>query len=478
MRSFALAAGLVAASLLPGERLGVAVLVVAALMLLAAGAGLRVSPLRLAFGLLALALAAQAALLDASWVVYLDLVAAWVLASLAAAGPALAAITAPLRALGLVPAVTPKPSSRWTPVVRGTALGALLLLPFAVLFLSADAAFAGFAGDVPLPSRASLVGRISMLGLVLAGSLGLGLAVRLQSDPREPRTFRRLSFAEWAIPLALLDTLFLAFVAVQLAVLFGGHDRVLHTAGLTYAEYARSGFWQLLGVTALTFAVVSVLWQLADVRTRRDSILIRFLLGALLCLTLVVLVSALHRLRLYEDAFGLTRLRLLAETVALWLGGLLLLVGAAGGFAMVRARSAPAVVLLSAAGLLVFSLGNPERRIAERNIDRWEATGLLDDHYLARLSADTVPALVELPWPQRLSTTLILRDKLQVGDPWSSANLSRSRARRLLYESRSARNLRRRSEFETTKTLERAIAPPAISGLRRPAAARGIAATL
>ena len=50
------------------------------------------------------------------------------------------------------------------------------------------------------------------------------------------------------IPLTLLDALFLAFVIVQLAVLFGGHDRVLRTTGLTYAEYARSGFWQLLAV--------------------------------------------------------------------------------------------------------------------------------------------------------------------------------------------------------------------------------------
>jgi hypothetical protein len=181
---------------------------------------------------------------------------------------------------------------------------------------------------------------------------------------------------------------------------------------------------------------------------------------------------------LYEDAFGLTRLRLLAETVAVWLGVLLLLLGAAGWFTTVRTRSASAAVVLTAAGLLAFSLGNPDRRIAERNIDRWETTGLLDADYLAKLSADAVPALVELPWPERGRTTSILRDRLRVGDPWSSANLSRSRARRLLYESRSAENRRRRNEFETTKTLERAIAPPAISGLRRPAAARGMAAML
>jgi hypothetical protein len=434
MRSFALAAALVAGSFLPGERLGVAVLVVAALMLLAAGAGLRASRLRLAFGLLALALAAQAALLDAAWVASLDLAAAWVLASLAAAGPGLAAITAPVRALTLVPAVTPRPSSRWIPVARGGAFAALLLLPFALLFLSADAAFASFAGDLPLPSRTA--GRIWTLGLVLAGSLGLGLAARLQHEARAPRSLRRLSFPEWAIPLVLLNALFLAFVAVQLAVLFGGHDRVLHTAGLTYAEYARSGFWQLLAVAALTFAVIGVLWVLADVRMRRESLLLRVLLGALLCLTLVVLVSALHRLRLYEDAYGLTRLRLLAESIALWLGGLLALVGACGAFAALRARSAPAAVLLTAAGLLVFSLANPDRRIAERNIDRWEATGRIDEHYLSKLSADAVPALFQLPPAERRSAILALRDRLRDADPWGSANLSRHRARDLLYEFR------------------------------------------
>ena len=96
------------------------------------------------------------------------------------------------------------------------------------------------------------------------------------------------------IPLALLNTLFLIFVGVQFAVLFGGHDRVLETTGLTYAEYARSGFWQLLVVTGLTFVVIATAWRFAEVRTRRDSIVLRFLLGALLCLTLVVLFSAIH----------------------------------------------------------------------------------------------------------------------------------------------------------------------------------------
>lgn len=115
MRVFAAAAALIAATSLPGQRLGLAVPIVAALMLAAAGAAFRVSPLRLVLGVLALALAAQAALLDATWVVVLDLVAAWVLASLAASGISLEAFTAPLARLRQAPALAPRPSERQEP---------------------------------------------------------------------------------------------------------------------------------------------------------------------------------------------------------------------------------------------------------------------------------------------------------------------------------------------------------------------------
>ena len=45
--------------------------------------------------------------------------------------------------------------------------------------------------------------------------------------------------------LLVLDLLFLAFVALQGAYLFGGQD-TLAAGGMTYAEYARRGFFELL----------------------------------------------------------------------------------------------------------------------------------------------------------------------------------------------------------------------------------------
>ena len=103
-------------------------------------------------------------------------------------------------------------------------------------------------------SRACVV-----FGLVVAFVLGGGYLMRFapRLDAMAPAPMRPVPRWEWAVPLGVLDALFLAFVAVQATVLFGGHRHVLETEGLTYAEYARQGFWQLLWVSALTLLVLS-----------------------------------------------------------------------------------------------------------------------------------------------------------------------------------------------------------------------------
>jgi hypothetical protein len=152
---------------------------------------------------------------------------------------------------------------------------------------------------------------------------------------------------------------------------------------------------------------------------RRDSPVLTLLLGLLCALTLVVLASALKRLELYEEAFGFTRLRLLAHAAILWLGALFVLIVAAG--ALKRTRSLPrATVAMSAAAALAFALANPDARIAEHNLERFERTGAIDRAYLRHLSADAAPALIRAgeahePTPEP--------------DGILSANLGRARAR-------------------------------------------------
>jgi hypothetical protein len=235
---------------------------------------------------------------------------------------------------------------------------------------------------------------------------------------------------EWALPLGVLVALFTAFVVVRLVVLFGGDKYMRQTDGLTAADYARGGFWQLCATTVLTLALVGAALRWAPKSTAADRAWQRALLGALSMLSLVLVASALSRMWTYQQAYGFTVLRLLVEVCELWLGAVFVLVLVS----LVKLRSAwlpRAAVGAAAAALLALVALDPERFIADRNIDRTERGIPLDVSYLSGFSADVIPAAERLPEPQR-SCVLWEVATSQDDDSWNAWNLSRSRARDVL----------------------------------------------
>ncbi|WP_405678205.1 DUF4173 domain-containing protein [Streptomyces sp. NBC_00868] len=326
---------------------------------------------------------------------------------------------------------------RWLPVAKAGAVAVALLLLFGTLFASADAAFADLLGgltpdisigDGPLRILLFLVG--ALLALAAARTAAAPLRWdRIKVTPGRPR-----SRVEWALPLVLLNLLFAGFNAVQLAVLFGGYDKVLESTGLSYAEYARQGFWQLLWATLLTLAVIALALRWAPRDGAGDRRFVRVVLGALCALALVVVASALRRMDLYVDAYGLTRLRVSVAAMELWLGLVIVLIMAAGVFG---ARWLPRAVAGSvAAGVMAFGLLSPDGTVAESNVARFQADGKIDLAYFQSLSADAVPALDRLPEPRRSCALYGISAEIsRAGDvPWYAMSLGEHRARQILRE--------------------------------------------
>jgi hypothetical protein len=387
-----------------------------------------------------------ATLRSAEWLVVLCMMGAWALATLALVGGrtwtgvvvgACAAGLVPLRALRwfLLPLRSlPLPAGiRRSAVVAGISLG--LLLVFGLLFGAADPAYAHLL-DALVPSW-DLPVAVQRLVLTAGTAAVTALAVYLAQRPPAvdvlaPPPGRPVRTADWLVPLAVLDALFLSFVAVQLTVLFGGRDHVLRTTGLTYAEYARRGFWQLLVVTALTLLVIAAAVRFAPRQSPRDRQLVRVLLGALCLLSLVIVASALHRMGLYEDAYGFTRLRLFVQAVELALGAVFVLLLLAG--VRLDGRWLPrAVVGVAAVTLLGLAVVNPDASIARHNVERFQQSGQIDVAYLSTLSADAVPELLRLPRQQRACAIVPIAALLKdLPDPWYDGNLARHRARALL----------------------------------------------
>ncbi len=419
--------------------------------------------IRAGWGVSALALLSVLAFRNAWWLVTFCVMAAIWCAVLAVTGArsirsiivgALAVLPASVRGLVWVLAIRkaaptptptrPAPTTPATPsrsmaaprLVVSAGVTALLLLIFGALFASADAAFAQvLANIVPEFSVATM---FRSLFLFLVGGAATSAAVFMLASPvplaslETPGT-QRLRSAEWGLPIGGLVALFTFFVIVQGTVLFGGARHVLTTAGLTYAEYARTGFWQLTIITLLTLAVVGAVARWAERITRTDRISLRVLLGALSVLTLVVVASALRRMYIYQQAYSFTGERIFVMAFELLLGCVFLAILVAGirlsGAWLPRAMAAGVVVML-----LSLAVFNPELYAARRNIQRFEQTqaagdGKIDLWYLRALSADATPALVELPLEMRRCALMWITPELKPSDPWYGWNLGREQAR-------------------------------------------------
>jgi hypothetical protein len=393
----------------------------------------------LAFGALGVLLLSVVVVRDAPWLVALSLLAAFGLASYSlvptrglVAG-LLTGISIPLAGLRCIPWLRRglqrhSRARSWLRIARVGALTGVLLLVFGALFASADAAFAALIPNIDLGLMP-----VRLITLAVVAAVALSAAFLGAAPPRwdafAPPPGRPVRTAEWLVPIAMLDALFAGFVAVQLTVLFGGHRHVLETAGLTYAEYARAGFGQLVVVTLLTLSVVAATVRWAPRETQGQRAALRALLGALCMLALVIVGSALYRLHLYEEAFGFTRLRLFMNAFETWLGVLVGLVLLAG----IRLRAAwlaRAVVATAAVTLLTLAAINPDAFVAQRNVDRYQATGKIDLAYLQGLSADAVPVLDTLPEPQR--SCVLSGPPDWAGGGLGGWNWSRSRAADLL----------------------------------------------
>jgi hypothetical protein len=437
-------AGLLAATFFPG-RLGLNVLIVGVAALAALFPVARRNRTSLVFAALAVALLALPALVDAGWLVALAISLAVPLGSYALTGGR-SWIDLLGGGLSLLPAT--RHSVPWmgrglatlarsrrgvNPRTAGSLLVAAALLGvFGALFATADVAFRhAVSGLIPDLSVGPLLLRILVFGCIATVVLTGGFLALAPPRFNRPPAASPVGRTPWIIPIAALDLLFLGFVAVQADVLLASDkDRLLRSTGLSYAEYARQGFWQLLIVTGLVLVVMAVAVRYASVEKRADRVTVRTLLGLLCALTLVVVAVALRRLYLYEEAYGWTRLRLWVHVFELWMGLVIVLVAIAG----IRLKAAwlpRAIATSGAVGLLALGLFNPDGFIATRNVDHFRHTGSADLTYLSGLSADAVPALDHLPEPKRSCALRQLADGLQ-HDSWTSLNLSRTRARALL----------------------------------------------
>jgi hypothetical protein len=283
--------------------------------------------------------------------------------------------------------------------IRGILIALPILLVFGALLSSADPRFEQLLSTLIAIDFGATISHIMLAAFIAWWAAGYlraaGVADRplgLNSEWRPPRL--TLGIAELATVLGLVDALFALYVAIQLPHLFGGAARVRAVAGLTMAEYARGGFFQLVVVAALVVPLLLAGAALVRRDVERPWRIFRALALVMIVLVAVMIVSALQRLGLYVASFGLTEDRVYATAIVAWLAivfGLLIAT-------VLRRRDAGfALGALASAWLVLAALDlmNPQARVVETNANRAVDGTEFDWKYASQLSIDGGPALAK-----------------------------------------------------------------------------------
>lgn len=298
-------------------------------------------------------------------------------------------------------------------VVRRSLAGLLLGLPLAGLFtllLCADTFFAQTVSRLEsrVSTAFSFTVHAGVTALVFVFAYALFARKTAEVTPPgddapdapyrsvdEPSALPHVSPLTWGIILAQVAAVFLVYVVVHRDTEFGGHAVVRGRADITYASHLHAGFYQLLFATILAVCLVVAGHRILRMRAEESPVpgglALKLIESALLVLTGLTLFSCVNRLRLYEEAYGATNLRIGVAFVALGAFVVLLCALAKAVFRGMRAFGAVTATALTVC-TIVAAFFDADGYIARTNLDRAARGKPLDTDYLAALSADACAA--------------------------------------------------------------------------------------
>ena len=199
-----------------------------------------------------------------------------------------------------------------------------------------------------------------------------------------------------AIPVLLgIVLLYFVYAAIQFSYVMGAAWQGILPNGMSHAEYARTGFFELSFLTVINMAIIAVCMKFVG-REGKAGLTIKILTLVMTLLSVVQYVSACIRMGLYIDSYGLTRLRVLVMGLLLFLGIAFILFFIKEFYK--KLRIFPMTVAAALCIVLLFTFTVPDRRIAQFNINQAlnDRTVNLDlDYLLYNLSDDGVVVVFE-----------------------------------------------------------------------------------
>ena len=199
---------------------------------------------------------------------------------------------------------------------------------------------------------------------------------------------------------AILSFIYVIFCGIQVVYLFiGGRTNFVLPNDMTYAQYAREGFFQLLFV-----CIINLILVLIGIYLFRESKILKVLLCIITCCTYIMIASSAMRMLLYIQYKYLTFLRVFVLWALLVIA--LVMIGTMISIFKKDFNFFKYSTIVVTCLYLILSFARVDYWIAKVNIDNmkeetqyefFEGVDLYDDYYylIYNLSYDAAPVILE-----------------------------------------------------------------------------------
>lgn len=336
-----------------------------------------------------------------------------------------------------------------TKVIIGVIIALPILIVVLALLSSADMVFSNvLSGFTNILKNINLTDSILRLLIVLIATLLVfsylfSLLIKSQTAANfsKDRTITAgIDFVIIITVLFLVNAVYLLFTFIQFTYLFGSLSLNL-PKNLTYAEYARRGFFELVAVTLINLSILLIVLNYTKISSSIERLFFRVLNSILVACTVVMLFSAHFRMTMYEKVYGYTYLRvfthgfmffilalLVVTIIKIWYENLILLKW---------------YLILAVIAYLILNFSNMNALIAKNNIETYHNTGKIDIYYLTSLSEESIPYTANLYneiKDKDSENAKILDEYLKyeksnleaTSTSWQSFNISRNKALKVL----------------------------------------------
>lgn len=281
-------------------------------------------------------------------------------------------------------------------VLLGLACAMPVVFTVLPLLMSSDDAFRGMMNKI-FDNTLSTLAKAIFGTMIAALVIPYGLSIKSNRVATIKKgKFKGIENVYITSFLSAIAVCYLLYLFSQLAYFFSAFKGFLPVANITYAEYARKGFFEMCIIAVINLAIVFTAWLLAKKKDGKISICIKILVSFITLFTLVIIATAISKMVLYINHYGMTVLRITTSAFMLFLT--IVFISIILKIFIKKINFVKTALL--AAGVIILLLGtiNVNEICAKYNYDSFISGKLakIDVNALYELGDEGIPYLVKL----------------------------------------------------------------------------------